>query len=103
MGRRRRAQPKRMGGKLLRIRKALDLTQEQMTTSLSSNESPVYPTHISEFERGRREPSLLVLLRYAKIAGVSTDVLIDDDLDLPEKLPGRSVGKRDIKRGQTSK
>jgi hypothetical protein len=39
------------------------------------------------FELGEREPSLIVLLRYARAAGVSTDVLIDDELDLPKRLP----------------
>lgn len=85
MGSKRCAQPRRLGEKLLQIRKALVLTQEQMSERLNLKESPVYPTHISEFERGKREPSLLVLLRYAKLADVSTDVLIDDDVDLPNK------------------
>ena len=35
-------------------------------------------------ETGKREPSLLAILAYAKLARVSTDVLIDDDIDLPE-------------------
>ena len=35
------------------------------------------------------EPPLPVLLAYAKLAGVSTDVLIDDELDLPAKLPAK--------------
>src|SRR4051812_10025786 len=86
MGSKRRAQPKRMGKKLLRIRDDLDLTQEQMAKRLDLKESPVYPTHVSEFEHGKREPSLLVLLRYARLAGVSTDVLIDDSLDLPDYI-----------------
>ncbi|MDQ3803982.1 MAG: helix-turn-helix domain-containing protein [Acidobacteriota bacterium] len=43
--------------------------------------------HVSKFELGEREPSLLVLLRYARLAGVSIDVLADDELDLPAKLP----------------
>lgn len=86
MGSKRRAQPQRLGEKLLQIRKALELTQEQMSEKLNLRESPVYPTHISEFERGRREPSLLVLLKYAQLAGVSTDMLIDDRLDLPRRL-----------------
>jgi transcriptional regulator with XRE-family HTH domain len=84
MGTKRRPQPRRMGRKLLQIRKGLDLSQEQMAERLTSKLSPVYPTHISEFERSKREPSLLVLLGYARLAGISTDVLIDDKLDLPE-------------------
>jgi len=40
-------------------------------------------TAISAYERGLREPDLLVLLRYAKVARVSTDVLIDDTRNLP--------------------
>lgn len=87
MGSRRRAQPRRMGAKLLRIRNDLSLTQEQMARRLNLKESPVYPTHVSEFEHGTREPSLLILLRYARLAGVSTDALIDDGLDLPDFLP----------------
>jgi transcriptional regulator with XRE-family HTH domain len=46
--------------------------------------SPVYPGHISQFEKGTREPSLFLLLAYAQLAGVSTDVLVDDGLDLPD-------------------
>ena len=83
MGTNRRPQPRRMGAKLLEIRKSLGYSQEQMAKRLDTNRSPVYPTHISEFERGLREPSLLVLLEYARIGGVSTDALIDDKLDLP--------------------
>ena len=89
MGSRRRPQPKRLPTKLLRIRQGLDLTQEQMAGLLETRRSPVYPTHVSEFERGLREPSLLALLRYARLVGVSTDVLIDDELDLPAKLRSR--------------
>jgi transcriptional regulator with XRE-family HTH domain len=89
MGSRRRPQPLRLPAKLLRIRQSLDLSQEQMAGRLRTERSPVYPTHISEFERGLREPSLLVLLQYARLIGVSTDTLIDDDLDLPAKLKSR--------------
>jgi transcriptional regulator with XRE-family HTH domain len=38
---------------------------------------------ISRYERDEREPSLFALLAYARIAGVSVDVLIDDKLRLP--------------------
>jgi transcriptional regulator with XRE-family HTH domain len=51
---------------------------------------------VSAFESGAREPSLLVLLEYAHVANVSVECLIDDGLDLPEKLPAspKSVGIR---------
>jgi len=49
---------------------------------------------ISKYERAVREPSLLVLLRYARIAGVLVDELLDDDLDLPKKLGQSRSGKR---------
>jgi transcriptional regulator with XRE-family HTH domain len=84
MGTKRRPLPRLLGRKLLQIRKKLDLSQEQMAKKLASKRSPVYPTHISEFERGKREPSLIVLLKYAWLADVSTDVLIDDALNLPD-------------------
>jgi transcriptional regulator with XRE-family HTH domain len=42
---------------------------------------------VSQYERGTREPSLLVLLKYARLIGTSTDVLIDDKLELmPTKM-----------------
>ncbi len=43
-------------------------------------------TSISAYERGTREPPLLILLKYARMAGVNVEELIDDDLDLPAKL-----------------
>ena len=44
---------------------------------------------ISNYERGTGEPPLPVLLQYARLAGVSTDDLIDDEVNLPAKLPAR--------------
>jgi len=41
---------------------------------------------VSEYETGKREPNLIVLLRYARLVKLSTDVLIDDDLSLSEQL-----------------
>ncbi|HKS26327.1 MAG TPA: hypothetical protein VJS44_00845 [Pyrinomonadaceae bacterium] len=40
---------------------------------------------------------MIVLLQYARVAGVPTEVLIDDELDLPGKLPG-PTNHEDIKR-----
>jgi transcriptional regulator with XRE-family HTH domain len=43
-------------------------------------------TVVSGYELGTREPSLVVLLRYARLARVPVDYLLDDELDLP-KMP----------------
>jgi transcriptional regulator with XRE-family HTH domain len=40
-------------------------------------------TAISGYELGDKEPPLPTLLKYARLAGISTDFLIDDELDLP--------------------
>lgn len=87
MGRSHRTRIKCLGPKLHEIRRQLDLTQEQMIARLNCPDEPLRPSSISEYENGKREPPLTVLLRYAKVAGVIVDMLIDDDLDLPERLP----------------
>jgi transcriptional regulator with XRE-family HTH domain len=55
-----------------------------MADKLKRVKSPPDSGAISRFENGQREPSLLVILEYAKLAGISTDVLIDDKLSLPK-------------------
>jgi transcriptional regulator with XRE-family HTH domain len=86
MGRGTRPRPKRLGEKLTRIREGLGLSQNGMVRSLGFEDS-VTRDYISAYERGVREPPLPVLLRYARAAGVWVDVLIDDQLDLPARLP----------------
>lgn len=87
MGRSYRQKPARLAAKLYVIRNQLGLTQEQMIQRLGSVASTLYPASISQYEAGKREPSLPVLLRYARLAGVPMDILVDDDQDLPEPLP----------------
>ncbi|HEX8070835.1 MAG TPA: helix-turn-helix transcriptional regulator [Pyrinomonadaceae bacterium] len=76
-----------MAAKLLQIRTKLDLTQDGMLARLNYHKSPLYASQISDFEQGKREPPLLVLLQYSRVAGVPVEVLIDDELNLPNKLP----------------
>ena len=87
MGRSRRPQPERLAEKLSEVRTRLDLSQTQMVKRLGDAGEKLRPGHISEFESGAREPSLLVLMQYARIAGVPMEALVDDTLDLPELLP----------------
>lgn len=76
--------PKKLAKKLGQIRLRLGLSQTQMVKALGYKASPLRPAQISQFEAGRREPPLMLLLAYAKLAGVSTDVLIDDKVRLPD-------------------
>lgn len=79
--------PKRLGEKLRQIRTALGLSQNGMLKSLGSPEG-LLGTSISAYERGIREPPLLILLEYARIAGVCVDALLDDEERLSAKEPG---------------
>jgi len=78
----------RLAEKLLQIRLALGLSQTEMLYRLGAEDLMTYH-RISEYERGKNEPPLRILLLYARAVNVSTDVLIDDELDLPKKLPAR--------------
>jgi transcriptional regulator with XRE-family HTH domain len=86
MGRKPRAKPERLAEKLRAIRDAFGLSQGTIVRSLGA-EGVIDAKHVSKFELGEREPSLLVLLRYARLAGVTMDVLVDDEMDLPARLP----------------
>lgn len=81
-----RPRPARLAGKLLQIRNALGLSQTEMLKRLEVEDLIVY-NQISRYESGTREPPLMILLQYARLANVYVEALIDDDLDLPEKLP----------------
>ena len=86
MARSPRPKPARLPEKLLQIRLALDLSQGGMLYQLGLHER-LSRTSVSAYELGTSEPPLPVLLDYARMANVWVDVLIDDELDLPDKLP----------------
>jgi transcriptional regulator with XRE-family HTH domain len=104
MGRRARYIPTRLPGKLIHIRKALGLTQYELLNKLGLPDE-ILQTSISQYERGKIEPPIFVLLRYAEIANIWLEALVRDELDLPEKLPSsikhegiqRTSGKKKTK------
>ena len=81
MGRVSREKPKRLAEKLFQIRLDLGLSQNQMLERLELNDK-VFRSAVSGYELGTREPTLLILLKYARLRGISTDILIDDELNL---------------------
>jgi transcriptional regulator with XRE-family HTH domain len=88
MGRRGRIRQERLAEKLLQIRTALGLSQTEMLYRLGVADLIVY-NQISRYETGSHEPPLRILLAYARLAGVCPELLIDDELDLPARLPAK--------------
>ena len=86
MGRAKRLRAQRLAEKLLGIRERLGLSQNELIRLMGVTDL-LYQSNISGYESGEREPPLPILLKYAQAAGVCADILIDDDLDLPKRLP----------------
>lgn len=86
MGRRPSERPVRLAEKLKAVREGLGLSQGGMVRVLGC-EGKLAREDISKYERGVQTPSLLTLLAYAKAATITVDALIDDEVDLPAKLP----------------
>lgn len=83
-----RSRQNHLPAKLRAIRDAFGVSQSEMLRRLGVEDLIEY-NRISEFESGKREPPLRILLQYGRVAGVCVDVLIDDDVDLPDKLPSK--------------
>jgi transcriptional regulator with XRE-family HTH domain len=105
MGKFPRRKQKRLGEKLLHIRETLKLSQNEILWHLGLSEN-YSRTIISNYEQDHREPPLFVLLGYARLAGICMDAIVDDDVDVPKRLPAtpkhRGV-KIPVRRPRTSK
>jgi transcriptional regulator with XRE-family HTH domain len=86
MGSAARRKPARLAEKLLDIRTSLGLSQNGMVRQMGFA-GEITQAEISMFERGIRVPSLPVLLKYARAANLYLEVLVDDSLDLPGRIP----------------
>jgi DNA-binding XRE family transcriptional regulator len=75
---RKRPTPKGLANKLRLIREHLEMSQGEIAKALGVENR----ASISGYERGEREPPLPTLLRYARLARLSTDLLIDDEMEL---------------------
>ena len=74
-----RQKPEKLPAKLLAIRQKLAVSQSQMAKLLEIDNGAA---RVSEYEIGRREPALITLLKYSKLARVSLDVLADDTREM---------------------
>lgn len=87
--------PSRLGEKLRTIRQSLGLSQNGILRRLGLQDE-LTQAEWSAYERGVRIPNLPTLLLTAELAGVWMDVLVNDELELPEDLPAspKSAGIR---------
>jgi transcriptional regulator with XRE-family HTH domain len=90
MEQRRRLRPANLAKKLRKIRRVLGLSQSELLRRLDAEELMHYG-RISDYELGKREPSLWILLAYARVAGIHLEDLVDDNISLPAELPGDVV------------
>jgi transcriptional regulator with XRE-family HTH domain len=88
MGRGKRIIPAKMPEKLKTVRLSKNLTMEQMGQVLENellkleySTIKIHSGHIAEFEQGKREPQLPILLAYAKLSKVSLDRFVDDEIE----------------------
>lgn len=96
MGKYRKTQPTELAQKLLSIRRYFDFTQEQMIAYVMPDAAPtIARASLSDFESGRRVPSLLEILNYAKAVRFLTvhkdfnvEILLEDKLALPFRCSG---------------
>jgi transcriptional regulator with XRE-family HTH domain len=95
-----RPRPKRLAEKLRQIRLALGLSQTEMHRRLEM-EGQIPYTRISDYELDKNEPSLMTILAFARVAAVHLEDIVDDELDLPPKLPGK-VRYQGIRRASKS-
>ena len=91
-----RPKPLRLAEKLRQIRTELGLSQTELLQRLGLAGAMHYG-RISEYEQGKREPNLMILLAYARTAAVHLDDIVADEFELPRKLPG-TVNYRGIVR-----
>jgi len=56
------------------------MSQTEMARALQLK---VHYSAVSNFELGTREPDLIVVLRYSRLAGVPMETIVDDQLNLP--------------------
>ena len=86
MGNRRR-RPKLLHAKLLAIREFLSVGQADMASKLQSEilshsrrQYQIEPARVSEYEKGKREPNLFVMIAYVRLGQVHMEYLVDDDI-----------------------
>ena len=80
MAPRRHRRPKNLADKLVAIRHKLGMSRSQLAALIVYSDKGA--ARISDYEDETRRPSSLVLLNYAKLARISLELLVNDNLEL---------------------
>jgi len=86
-----RRQPRLFSAKLLAIRKFLNVGQADMASKLHfeilshcDRQDKIEAARVSEFEKGKREPNLFVLIAYVHLGHVHMESVVDDDVSMDQ-------------------
>jgi transcriptional regulator with XRE-family HTH domain len=86
-----RLRSERLPEKLLKLRQYLNASQQDLTKRLNSEIKSLTKTHhplqrsqVSQYERGKREPDLCVVLAYSRLGQVPMELLADDRVSVSE-------------------
>lgn len=78
--------PQKLGQKLLQVRLTRAFTQSQLAECLSDESVHVYKQDVQKFESNQREPSLVVLLKYSRLARLPMEFFADDEIDSANEM-----------------
>ncbi len=102
MGKAVRERPARLAIKLLQIRRALGLSQNEMIRRMGVADR-IIQADVSTYELDQREPPLKILLAYAQAANLHVEALIDDEVELPKKLPANPKSEGIRRKGSSGR
>ena len=73
----------------MQIRKALSLSQKEMAERLSERAgAKITRRNVSKYEHDKSVPYIEIVLAYARLANVTMNEIVDDDLDIqPTEWP----------------
>lgn len=84
-----RKRSKNLALKLKQIRESMGWSQKDLRENFGISE--VKNSAVSMWESGDRTPSIELLIKYAESANICLDILLNDNYELPAKLPSKKA------------
>lgn len=58
------------------------MSQREIVVALNYKDTPLRASQISQYKNGQREPTMMLVLAYARLAEVPMEFLVDDKMKL---------------------